>query len=157
MFATLPWGSTAFSHHPLLAAAQADTSRPAIPKRLNLTQDSTFTVRRPGDTLALCYRNIVGIVFDDTTGGATIRGVIRRYAGTIIGGSPHTGSFGAYIVCVPDPGATFDVFDALLTRISREPGVDYAYDLTYRDAVLLKQRQPDRRSRAGRNGGSGAG
>src|SRR6266545_48783 len=111
-----------------------DTSRPRVPTQQNLPPDSTMTVRWPSDTMSLYYPNTIGIVFDDTTGGATIRGVIRKYDGAIIGGSPSTGSFGAYIVRVRDPGPTFGAFDALLTRIALEPGVDYAYGLTYRTA-----------------------
>jgi hypothetical protein len=37
---------------------------------------------------ALYYRNIVGIIFDDTTSGTTIGRLLSRYAGTIIGGNP---------------------------------------------------------------------
>jgi hypothetical protein len=122
----------------IYAAHQGDTTRPAMPKRLNLPQDSTFTVHRPDDSLSLYYRNIVGIVFDDTTSGSTIRALLRRYNGTIIGGSPYTESFGAYVVEVPDPGPDFDKLDALLNRITREPGVSYAYGLTYRSAIDLR-------------------
>lgn len=137
--AVVSCGSAAYWQRPGLATAlQEDTTRPAMPGELNLPQDSTFTVRRPDDNRSLYYRNIVGIVFDDTTAGATIRAVISRYEGKIIGGSPHTGSFGAYIVQVPDPGSSFDAFDALLNRIGREPGVDFAYGLTYLTAEGIR-------------------
>jgi len=109
-----------------------------MPELLNLPQDTTFTVHRPDDSLSLYYRNIVGIVFDDTTSGSTIRALLHLYHGTLIGGSPYTGSFGAYIVEVPDPGPGFDKLDALLNRMTREPGVSYAYGLTYRSALDLR-------------------
>jgi len=117
---------------------QGDTTRPAMPGQLNLPRDSTLTVHRPDESLSLYYRNIAGIVFDDTTSGTTIRALLRRYHGTIIGGSTYTGSFGAYIVEVPDPGPDFDKLDALLNRITREPGVSYAYGLTYRSSIGLR-------------------
>jgi len=53
----------------VLTMAEADTGRPPVPEQLNLSDDSTFTVVAPGDTLPIYYRNIVMIVFDDTTGG----------------------------------------------------------------------------------------
>jgi len=79
-----------------------DTTRPPLPAQPNLPVDSTFTVEAPDlpREAALYYRNIVGIVFDDTTGGTSIRRLLTRYAGTIVGGNPADTE---YIVSIPDP------------------------------------------------------
>ncbi|MGH9258724.1 MAG: DNRLRE domain-containing protein, partial [Acidimicrobiales bacterium] len=126
----------------VVTLASADTGRPPVPTALNLPSDSTVTVRRPGDSVSLYFRNIVGIVFDDTTRGATIRAVLERFGGVIIGGSPSTGRSGAYIVQVPDPGPTFGALDSLLTRIALEPGVRYGTRVTYRGLIFIDGRFP---------------
>ena len=135
-----PWQERATDRWPSSARALSavpapqDTSRPAVPTELNLPQDTTITVHRPGDTRFLYFRNVVGVAFDDTTGGATVRAVLRKYSAVIIGGEPDVGAFGAYIVQVPDPGPTFGAVDSLVTRIAAESGVDYAYMVTSREA-----------------------
>jgi len=126
----------------VLTLVSADTARPPVPAELNLPLDSTITVPRPGDPRFLYFRNIVGIAFDDTSGGATIRAVLSKYDGVIIGGAPHRGPSGAYIVQVPDPGPTFGAVDSLVTRIALEPGVDYAYMVTRREARGIRSRFP---------------
>lgn len=116
------------------APALGDTSRPSLPDRANLPHDSTFTVEAPDIPRAEClyYRNIVGIIFDDTTSGVTIRSVLRRYQGTIIGGNP---SEAEYIVQIPDPGSTFAAVDSVATRLYAEPGVLIARKVYYRTPI----------------------
>src|SRR5882672_545495 len=91
----------------------ADTSRPPLPTSPNLPSDSTVTVEGPGYHRSdlLYYRNIVGIVFDDTTSGTTIRDLLRRYRATIVGGVPGPAGDPEFIVRVPDPGRTFVAVD----------------------------------------------
>ena len=122
------------------ARVQGDTSRPAVPSLNNLPPDSTFTVEAPDLPRAqgLYYRNIVGIIFDDTTSGTTIRRVLSRYAGTIIGGNP-----GEYIVRIPDPGPKFVAVESIVTQLYAEPGVALARKVYYRAPVFIHGRVID--------------
>lgn len=119
------------------AQAQSDTSRPLLPVRANLPNDSTFTVEGPNLPRAtgLFYRNVVGIIFDDTTSGTTIRGVLTRYAGTIIGGSRGDKE---YIVRIPDPGPTFAGLESVVAHLSAEGGVALARKIYYRTPISIE-------------------
>ena len=118
-----------------VAPTRADTSRPAIPPRLNLPSDSTFTVEKPGRPRPelLYYRNIVGIIFDDTTSGARVRDLLARYGGIVIGGVSDE-----YIVRIPDPGATYAALDSVVTQLNSEPGVTLASRVYYRTPISLR-------------------
>lgn len=113
------------------ATGGADTSRPALPKTMQLPLDSTRTVARPGvaRTDALYYRDIVGAIFDDTTSGLTVQRLLGRYHGTIIGGVP--GGF-EYIVRIPDPGPSFDALESIVARFNAEVGVALVSKVYYR-------------------------
>jgi len=112
-------------------AVQGDDTRPAIPASLDLPGDSTFTVEDPPHSRSelLYYRNVVGIVFDDSTSGVTVRTVFARYHATVIGGVPGRRE---YIVQVPDPGATLAALNALLARLNDERGLERASLVYYR-------------------------
>jgi hypothetical protein len=118
-----------------------DTSRPAVPSLSNLPLDSTFTVEAPDLPRAqgLYYRNIVGIIFDDTTSGATIRRLLSRYRGTIIGGTPGE----EYIVRIPGPGPTFAALESIVTQLYAEPGVALARKVYYRTPIYIHGRVID--------------
>jgi hypothetical protein len=77
----------------------------------------------------------VGIIFDDTTSGTTIRGILARFAGSIIGGSRGDKE---YLVRVPDPGPTFASLESLVARLSTEPGVALARKIYYRTPISLE-------------------
>ncbi len=113
---------------------QGDTTRPPVPPLPNLPTDSTFTVKAPGYSRAelLYFRNIAGIIFDDTTSGATIRQLLNRYGGTIIGGVPGVAE---YVVQMPDPGHPFAAVDSLVNRLNSESGVALARKMYYRTPV----------------------
>ena len=130
------------------APAQGDTSRPAVRSLSNLPLDSTFTVEAPDLPRAqgLYYRNIVAIIFDDTTSSTTIRGLLSRYAGTIIGGNPGD----EYVVRIPDPGPTFAALESIVTQLYAEPGVALARKVYYRTPVYLNGRPPNNGSVAKR-------
>ncbi|MGH9893262.1 MAG: hypothetical protein ACREA0_14985 [bacterium] len=80
-------------------------------------------------TEVLYYRNIVGIIFDDTTSGATIRALLGRYGGTVIGGVPPVAE---YIVQIPDPGPTLTAVDSIVTQLNVESGVALARKVYHR-------------------------
>src|SRR6266496_569488 len=111
--------------------APQDTTRPPVPTLPNLPSDSTFTVELPGVPRAseLFYRNIVGVIFDDTTKGTTVRKVFTRYRATVIGGVPGDAE---YLIRIPDPGPTFAALDSLVARLNRESGVRLASHVYYR-------------------------
>jgi len=104
------------------AAAPGDTLRPQVPLSRVLPDDSARTVPSPFGTAERYYRDIVGIVFFDTTSGATIRAILEKYRGSIIAGGaalPHA----VYYVQVPDPGGTYTAIDSVAAAIRRESGV----------------------------------
>jgi len=114
--------------------AQGDTGRPRLPLVGNLPQDSTLVVERPGvpRTELLYYRNIVGLIFDDTTSGATIRRLLARYSASIIGGVP---GIREYVVQIPDPGRSFAALETIVHRLNSESGVALARKMYYRTPV----------------------
>jgi len=116
---------------------QQDTTRPPVPALPNLPTDSTFTVEAPGQSRAelLCFRNIVGIIFDDTTSGASIHQLLARYRGRIIGGVPGVPE---YFVQIPDPGTAFAAIDSVASRIDAEPGVRLVYVPTWRGLIRIR-------------------
>ena len=122
--------------------AVQDTTRPPLPGQPNLPQDSTFTVEAPDlpRSEILYYRNIVGIIFDDTTSGATVRALLARYGGSILGGGPGVSE---YIVQIPDPGSTFAAVDGKVTQLNSESGVALARKVYYRTPVYLDGRYPN--------------
>jgi hypothetical protein len=126
-----------------LAAIQGDTTRPPLPSLPVLPSDSTFTVESPRypRSQLLYYRNIVGVVFDDSTSGATIRGLFARYQARLIGGAAGAVD-SVYVVQVPDPGATLHSLEILLTKLEREPGVKRVETVYYRTPVSLYTGNP---------------
>ena len=125
-----------------LAVAVADTSRPKVPPLPNLPSDSAFTVEGPGHPRSelLYYRNIVGLVFHDTTSGQTIRDLLERYSASIIGGVPGPAGPPTYIIQIPDPGPTFGAVDSVVARLGAETGVVRASMVHYRTPIRLKNR-----------------
>jgi len=100
-------------------------NRPPVPEQPNLPGDTTLTVERPGVSRSdvLYYRTIVGVIFDDSTSGATIRSMLRRYRAVIIGGAPGDRE---YFLRIPDPGPTLAAVESIVSRIQQEPGVRLA-------------------------------
>lgn len=124
-----------------LTVVAGDTARPELPDTRNyfFPTDTAFSVASPGDTAIRYYRTVVGILFDDTTSGVTVRRVLADYRATIIGGLKN---LGAYIVRVPDPGPSYAAVDSLISRLSSEPGVQYAFGAAIHDAVRRLSRFP---------------
>jgi hypothetical protein len=84
------------------------------------------------------HRHIVGVVFDDSTGGATVRRLLRKYQATIVGGLPNWGARGAYVLQVPDTVTTYEGLQGVLHQIGNEIGVDFAFGETWRDKVVFR-------------------
>lgn len=102
--------------------SQADTARPPVPQSHLLPDDSTRTVPSPSGTVERYYRDIVGVVFDDTTSGRTIRAILAKYRASIIGGGVSF-PYPVYYLQIPDPGGTYSAIDSMAQAIRREPGV----------------------------------
>jgi subtilisin family serine protease len=123
----------------LVLTVTADTGRPPLPASLGLPPDSVALLvphpDYPSETVY--YRNIVGVVFDDSTSGLTIRQILSRHGATIIGGGVET-----YIVQVADPGPTLDALDSVITDIGSETGVRYAIRVDRRDRIVPRSRYP---------------
>ena len=131
----------------VLVPAPQDTSRPVLPDQPNLPGDSTFTVEAPpyARSALLYYRNIVGVTFHGSTGGETIRAILRKYGGVIIGGVPGPAGDPEYIIQVPDPGLTLAAVDSLVSEIAREPGVKRTAKVHFRTPLRLKSRHANDR------------
>lgn len=126
----------------MVPPVQEDTARPPVPGLPNLPTDSTFTMEAPGYPRAksLYFRNIAGIIFDDTTSGRTIRRLLARYRGRIIGGSPGVSE---YLVQIPDPGRSFAALEAIVRRLQAEGGVALVRKVYYRTPVYFKGGHPN--------------
>jgi hypothetical protein len=124
----------------VVSVVAGDTARPPIPAAYNLPGEGSPAIVEPSDTSIVYYRTVVLIRFDDSASGATVRGVLAGAGATIIGGAR---GFGAYIVRVPDPGATVQALDSLLHRLEAQPGVEIAAPLTLRPgAPVIHARYP---------------
>src|SRR6266516_1607320 len=140
-----PWSGIVQDYGSLVVVPQVqDTARPPIPPLPNLPADSTYTVEGPNypRSQLLYYRNIVRISFDDSTSGLTIRNLLARYNGTIIGGIAGPAD-PEYFIAVPDPGATFQALDSLVNQLSREHGVRWAAQVYYRTPGKIYWRHPN--------------
>jgi len=135
-------GSPRIDNFTVRGPAPADTSRPPIPTSLDLPGDSSLTVEDPPYARIdlLYYRNIVGIVFDDSTSGVTVRDLFARYDATVIGGVP---GLSEYVVQVPDPGSTLSALDSLVAAVHDQPGVKQASPVYYRTPGSLYWRHPN--------------
>ncbi len=121
-------------------ASDADTSRPAVPPLGIFPRDTTIVIAPPGDTMNVFYRNIFVIRFDDTTSGRTIRSLFQRYGAEIISGGPAQQE---YFVRVPDPGASWEAYEALKRRLNDdESGVDYAAPVHRRSGITFHSQHP---------------
>lgn len=101
---------------PELAAVQVDTTRPPVPAELGgPAQILTLGIR--GETI---FRNVAEVRFDDTTSGVTVRSFLRRYSAKVVGGTPISRN---YILEIPDPGAIWEKYYAVITAMRKEPGV----------------------------------
>lgn len=101
---------------PGLAAVQADTTRPPVPTELGGPAE-ILTLGIRGETI---FRNVAEVRFDDTTSGVTVRSFLRRYSARIVGGTPISRN---YILEIPDPGATWEKYYAVIQAMRTEPGV----------------------------------
>ncbi len=121
-------------------ASDADTTRPAIPPSAFFPYDSTIVTAPPGDTMNVFFRNIIGIRFDDSTSGSTIRSLFQRYQAEIIGGLSNARE---YIVRIPDPGSSWEAYDGLMRQLNEmEPGIRYAAPMSYRSGITFHTRYP---------------
>jgi hypothetical protein len=103
----------------------ADTTKPAIPT-YGFPQDTAYLSPVAPDS-SVYYRRLVSVSFVSGASGSTINQFLAKYSAVIVGGRP---SVGAYVMQVPDPGASLDSLTALRSRMSAEPGVQFVILLT---------------------------
>lgn len=126
-----------------LIDALSDTAPPAVPDSLLALPDTLVTFYYPDDPDDVYFRNVFFLLFDDSTSGTTINAVLQRYQAEIIGGSPSPWDRGAYIVRVPDPGASMQAVDSLNASIETEPGVRSARPHAYRGKLIIRSQYPN--------------
>jgi hypothetical protein len=114
----------------------SDTARPPVPAEFTPPADSTRTVAVPEDPSVRYHRQLIGVVFDDSTSGTTVNDLLRRYQATVVGGLPQYGTSGAYILQVPDTVTTYEGLQSLINTINGESGVDFAFGTTWRDKMV---------------------
>ncbi len=142
-----PWSGIVQDYGSLsVLPTQQDTTRPPVPTGpLTLPADSSMTVRRPGGhSDNLYYRNILELVFHDSTSGLTVRAVLSRYEAEIIGGRTFPGiTKGGYVIRVPDPGPTFEDLEEMLSRLEAEPGVHFVRAMMFMVRWDFRSRFPN--------------
>lgn len=129
----------------VLWTTPADTSRPATPPELVIQGgDPTKIVTWPGavsgEPGSDYFRTVFSVQFKDGTSGTTIREVLARYQAQVIGGSS---GFGIYKIQVPDPGATYNEYNAFYNRLSAEPSIEYVEAIATAPDIRNDARYPD--------------
>ncbi len=118
-----------------------DTARPMVPDSLLELPDTSLLVAWPTDPAQLYYRTVIGVVFDDSTSGITVKQVFATYQAVIVGGNPGFGSRKPmYILRIPDPGMTYAALDSVLTAIEAEPGVHSTVTIPFSPAWIPSSR-----------------
>ncbi|HSD31940.1 MAG TPA: hypothetical protein VLB49_08530 [Gemmatimonadales bacterium] len=120
---------------PGLAAAQADTTRPPVPTELGAPAE-ILTLGLRAETI---FRNVAEVRFDDTTSGVTVRNFLRRYGANIVGGTPISR---AYILEIPDPGATWEKYYGVITAMRSEPGVTWVSIVSFGESSVNLPARP---------------
>jgi len=105
----------------------ADTTRPAIPS-YGYPTDSAYVTPMDLDS-AVYYRRLLSVSFLPTATGTTVNQFLAKYSAVIVGGRPDAS---AYVIQIPDPGASLDSLSAARERMQAEPGVKYVILLRYR-------------------------
>jgi len=137
-----PWSGILQDYGGLVvAAAPQDTTRPAVPSSEGLPDDSSRTLASPFGTGERYYRDIVGVAFDDTTSGLTIRGLLTKYHAVIIGGGASF-PYPVYHLQIPDPGGTYTTIDSIAQSLNKEPGVFASYIPQWRSRIRIRYRYP---------------
>jgi hypothetical protein len=138
-----PWSGIVQDYGSLsVLFVQEDTTRPPVPQSPVLPDDSTRTVPSPSGTAERYYRDIVGVMLDDTTSGRTIRAILKKYQASIIAGGvafPHP----LYYLQVPDPGGTYAAISSVAKAIDGEPGVFAVLIPQWRGRLQIRSRYPN--------------
>jgi hypothetical protein len=138
-----PWSGIVQDYGSLsVVPAQQDTTRPPVPQSPALPDDSTRTVPSPSGTAERYYRDIVGVMFDDTTSGTTIRAILKKYQASIIAGGVVF-PYPVYYLQVPDPGGTYAAISSVAKAIDGEPGVFATLIPQWRGRVQIRSRYPN--------------
>jgi len=117
----------------------ADSAWPVPPRGWNLPKDSSITVASPIEPGTRYYRNILSVRFDRRLPGTSLRSLVRKYEGVIIGQILSD----EVVIRVPDPGPTLADARTMAARISREPGVRNARLMAFRELIHLRGRYPN--------------
>ena len=104
-----------------------DTTKPAIPS-YGYPVDSAYVTPMDLDS-AVYYRRLLSVSFLSTATGTTINQFLTKYSAVIVGGRPAAS---AYVIQIPDPGASLDSLSAVRERMQAEPDVKYVILLRYR-------------------------
>ncbi|MBK7923319.1 MAG: S8 family serine peptidase [Gemmatimonadetes bacterium] len=115
--------------------------RPTIPT--TIWPSSPLQAPSPQDTANVYYRDVVGVLFDDSTSAQTVSAVLGKYHGTVIGGSALPSGTGEYYVQVPDPGPGLVALDSVIGLLNAENGVRRASRIAIRLRLNVRGRYPN--------------
>lgn len=120
----------------------SDTAKPTLPTQIAWPLENPLLVTVPYNPSLKNFRDVFAIRFDDSTSGTSICAFLRHFNATIIGGFGHGTSAPAYVVRVPDPGATFEAVESLQAVMGRHPGVTSAFAMNYAGSFRLRGKSP---------------
>jgi hypothetical protein len=78
--------------------------------------------------------------FADSLSGPSACRLLERYHARVLEGFRDAKEAGVYTIAVTDPGAHWAAWEALLDRMSREPGFRHVYGIAY--GGILQVRDP---------------
>ena len=139
---TIPNKATGVRLGFVVQAVLPDTGWPTIPSAWTEILDSSVTTVASSDASIRYFRHRYAIVFGATTSGLVIRDFMQRHSATIVGGDPFALPRGAYIIAIPDPGASYSAVQALEAQLRADSGVVNAFALTYRGKLDFRGRYP---------------
>jgi hypothetical protein len=119
----------------------ADTLPPAPPAQ-TAWPTTPLLVAPPYDTTLRYYRDVFGVVFDDTTSAHTINQFIASFAATVIGGDLDTYDAPYYILRVADPGPAWTAVDSVGQAMAARQGVYSAGPVCNVCKVRVRSRFP---------------
>lgn len=105
--------------------------RPPLLGQCSERLDSSETVANPSDRNSKYYRSRFAIWFSDSLSGPEACRLLERHKARITAGVRGALGAASYTIAVPDPGADWSAWQALLARLSAEPGFQHAYGIRY--------------------------
>jgi hypothetical protein len=112
-------------------ATLAASWRPPLTGPWKEALDSSETVTKPSDPTIRYIRTRFDVWFADSLSGPAACRLLERHHARVLAGVRDASGAGAYTIAVPDPGADWPAWEALVARLSEEPGFRHVYGIAY--------------------------